>query len=85
MAGASHGIFAKMVEESIAAQRADVEAIRRKRIGKFAIEDTRPCVDAVSNTRAVGGQAESIVRLHVDSVNAPCGIIRDLTKVMICL
>ena len=73
-------LYEKMVNEAMAAQRADVETIKRKRGQDFVIEDTKAYVDAANKMRPIGEQSEAVFRLHVDSINAHYEILKGLTK-----
>ncbi len=61
-------IYEKMVKEALAAQRADVDTISKKRGGKFKITDTKPYLDVVNEMTVADGQSKSVIDLHVDSV-----------------
>jgi len=73
-------IFQKMIDEAMAAQRADIEVIKEKRGGEFVISDALPYVNAVKGMKAGPGQSPEVISLHVDSVVAHFEILRDLTK-----
>ncbi len=73
-------VIEKMVEEAVAAQWADVNVIKEKRGKEFVIDDVKPYVDAANKMKAVGDQSKSVIRLHVDSINAHYEILRSLTK-----
>jgi hypothetical protein len=73
-------LYEKMVNEAMAAQRADVETVKRKRGQNFVIEDTKAYVDVANKMKAVGDQSKAVFRLHVDSINAHYEILRGLTK-----
>lgn len=76
----SQAVYAKMVEEALAAQKADVAVIKQKRGGSFQIADAKPYVDAVNGMKAGEGQSPEVIRLHVDSVNAHYEILSQLTS-----
>ncbi|BCV21952.1 DUF2193 domain-containing protein [Moorella sp. Hama-1] len=76
----SQAVYAKMVAEAMAAQKADVEVIKAKRGGVFKITDAKPYVDAVNGMKVGEGQSPEVIRLHVDSVNAHYDILNQLTE-----
>jgi len=73
-------LYRKMVEEAMMAQRADVEAVKRKRGQSFVIEDTKAYLDVVNKMKAADGQSKAVIKLHVDSVNAHYETMKSLTK-----
>jgi len=75
----SKAIHAKMINEALAAQKADLSVIKAKRGGDFKISDAKPYVDAVNAMKAGEGQCPEVIRLHVDSVNAHFEILQKLT------
>lgn len=75
----SNAVYAKMVGEAIAAQKADISVIKEKRGSSFQITDAKPYVDAVNGMKAAEGQSPEVIRLHVDSVNAHYEILNQLT------
>lgn len=72
-------IYEKMIKEALAAQSADVGVIKEKRGTKFKLSDSKPYVDAVNGMKAGNGQAQSVIDLHVNSVNAHYDILSGLT------
>ncbi|ATW24037.1 DUF2193 domain-containing protein [Candidatus Formimonas warabiya] len=76
----SNAIYAKMIAEALAAQKADLNVIKAKRGGKFKISDAKPYVDAVNEMKAGEGQSREVIRLHVDSVNAHYQIFDQITE-----
>ena len=58
----------KMIDEAMAAQKADIAVISENRYNDFKIVDAKPYADAVSNMTALDSQAESVINLHKDSV-----------------
>ncbi|AXV37142.1 MAG: hypothetical protein CIT01_02445 [Methanobacterium sp. BRmetb2] len=72
-------LYEKMVEEAMAAQKADVETVKSKRGTEFRITDTEPYMNVVKDMRAVDGQSQSVIDLHVDSVIAHYNILNSLT------
>jgi len=76
----SKAIYTKMINEALAAQKADLGVIKAKRGGDFTIADAKPYLDAVNGMKAGEGQSPEVIRLHVDSVNAHFDILSKLTK-----
>lgn len=76
----SNAIYAKMIAEALAVQKADLNVIKTKRGGTFKISDTKPYVDAVNGMTVGEGQSPEVIRLHVDSVNAHYEIFEKLTE-----
>ncbi|KKM08949.1 hypothetical protein SY88_21050 [Clostridiales bacterium PH28_bin88] len=72
-------VYEKMVNEALAAQKADLAVIKAKRGTDFKIEDARTYVDAVNGMKAGEGQKAEVIALHVDSVNAHYEILSELT------
>ncbi|SHI30352.1 DUF2193 domain-containing protein [Desulfosporosinus lacus] len=75
----SKELYAKMIEEALAAQKADLSVIKAKRGGEFKITDAKPYVDAVNAMTVGEGQSPEVIRLHVDSVNAHYETLLQLT------
>jgi len=73
-------IIQKMITEAMAAQRADVNMVKKKRGQAFVVDDTKAYVDAVKEMKPVGKQSKAVFRLHKDSVNAHYTILKSLTK-----
>ena len=73
-------LYRKMVEEAMAAQRADVETVKRKRGQSFEVEDAKAYLDVVNKMKAIEGQSKSVIALHVDSVNSHYEVMKSLTK-----
>jgi len=44
-----------MINEAMAAQRADVDTVKARRGQKFVIEDTKPYVNVARKMTAIGG------------------------------
>ena len=72
-------IYEKMINEAMAAQRADVETVKAKRGQKFALSDTKPYVDAVRKMTAIGDQSQAVIDLHKNSVISHAEILQSLT------
>ena len=53
-------LYEKMVNEAVAAQRADVNVIKEKRGGKFKITDAKPYMEAATSMKPIGDQAQSV-------------------------
>ncbi len=73
-------VIRKMVTEAMAAQRADVNQVKKKRGQNFVIDDTKAYVDAVKGMKPAGGQSKAVFALHTDSVNAHYAILKGLTN-----
>lgn len=61
-------LYEKMIDEAMAAQKADVSVVSKNRYNDFKIVDAKPYADAVSNMKALDNQAESVINLHKESV-----------------
>lgn len=79
----SEALYKKMIDESMAAQKADLEVIKAKRGGEFKITDGKPYVDAVNGMKAIEGQSEEVIKLHVDSVNAHYDTFNEITETVV--
>jgi len=73
-------LYAKMIAEARAAQRADVETVRKKRGHNFVIADAQPYLDAVQQMKPVEEQSAAVFALHTESVKAHFDILKGLTK-----
>ncbi|HOT07220.1 MAG TPA: DUF2193 domain-containing protein [Methanotrichaceae archaeon] len=73
-------LYQKMIDEAMMAQRADVETVKKKRGQTFQISDTKAYLDVVNKMKAVQNQAQSVIDLHVKSVNAHYETLSSLTK-----
>jgi len=69
-----------MIREAMAAQRADVKTIMKKRGTKFLISDAKPYLDAVAGMKAIAGQSKAVIDLHKESVRSHYTILSKLTK-----
>ncbi len=72
-------IINKMITEAMAAQRSDVNQIKKKRGQSFVIDDAKTYLDAVREMKAIGAQSKAVFRLHTDSVKAHYTILKSLT------
>lgn len=72
-------LYKKMIDESIAAQRADVDAVKKNRGKEFKIKDAENYVNVAKDMKAIDGQSQSVIDLHVNSVEAHYNILSDLT------
>lgn len=72
--------FEKAVDEATGGLGAVIQVNKAKRGGTFRLEDARPFVDAVDKMRAIDGQSEEILALHVKSVDAHYKILSGLTS-----
>ena len=71
-------LYEKMIDESMAAQRADVDTIYKKRYTDFKVRDAKPYADAVAGMTALPTQAESVINLHKDSVKTHFKVLSSL-------
>ncbi|MDI6723781.1 MAG: DUF2193 domain-containing protein [Methanobacterium sp.] len=72
-------IYDKMVNEALAAQRADVNTVKKYRGQEFKMEHTKAYVDVANKMEAIDGQSEAVINLHVDSINNHFDILSSLT------
>lgn len=72
-------LYEKMIREAMAAQRADVDTIKKKRGTAYVIEDTRPYVDAARKMQAIDEQSASVIDLHKNSVVSHYEVLKGLT------
>lgn len=70
----------KMIPEEMAAQRADVNQIKKRCGQNFVIDDSKVYVDTVRDMKSIGDQSNAIVALLTDSVNAHYTILKSLTS-----
>jgi len=73
-------VLKKIVEDAIAAQKADVSVIRVKRGGIFLITDAAPYVEATKKMAPVGPMKKEVIDLFVNSVVAHYEILRDIAR-----
>ncbi|MDD1723856.1 MAG: DUF2193 domain-containing protein [Methanospirillum sp.] len=73
-------LYEKMIREAMAAQKADVETIKKKRGTVFKLSDTKPYLDAVNGMKAAEGQSKAVIDLHKKSVQAHYTILSKLAK-----
>jgi len=73
-------LYEKMVNEALAAQKADVNTVNKYRGSEFKLEHTKAYVDVANKMEAVAGQSEAVINLHVDSINTHYDTLTDLTK-----
>lgn len=72
-------VYNKMIKEAIAAQKADVDVIVKKRGTDFKLAHVKPYVDVANKMKAEGDQSQPVFDLHIDSVNAHFKILSSLT------
>lgn len=72
-------VYEKMIKEAIAAQKADVGVISKKRGTAFKLSDVKPYVDVANQMQPEGNQSKAVFDLHKDSVNAHFEILSNLT------
>ena len=73
-------LYQKMIDEAMAAQRADVDTVKKKRGGPFVVADAKAYLTAVKEMKPAGEQSPAVFRLHTDSVNAHFDVLEKLTK-----
>lgn len=73
-------LYKKMVREAMAAQRADVEMVKKKRGQAFVVDDARAYLEAVKTMKPAGDQSKAVFSLHIDSVKAHFDVLGGLTK-----
>jgi hypothetical protein len=73
-------LYRKMIAEAMAAQRADVETIKKKRGTKFTLADAEPYVNAVRKMTVATGQSAAVIDLHKTSVLSHFNALKGLTK-----
>lgn len=72
-------VYEKMVNEALAAQKADLNTIKKYRGHEFKMEHTKAYVDVANKMKAVDGQSEAVINLHVDSINTHYDTLTGLT------
>lgn len=73
-------LYKKIIDESMGVQRSVVSVLKEKRGQKFEIKDGKPFVDVVNKMEAGKGQSQSVIDLHVQSVNAHYDTLLSLTN-----
>lgn len=73
-------LYKKMVNEAIAAQKADVDTVKKNRGKDFKLKDTESYVKVANEMKAIDGQSQAVFDLHVDSVNTHFKTLSDLTE-----
>ncbi|MDO9538666.1 MAG: DUF2193 domain-containing protein [Methanocalculus sp.] len=73
-------LYKKIITEAMAAQRADVETIKKKRGTKFTLADAEPYVNAVKKMTVAPGQSAAVIDLHKTSVISHFNALKGLTK-----
>ena len=72
-------LYEKMINEAIAAQKADVNTVKKYRGHEFKMEHTKAYVDVANKMEAIDGQSEAVINLHVDSINTHYNTLTSLT------
>jgi hypothetical protein len=72
-------IYKKMVQEAMAAQRADVSVLKEKRGTTFKLSDAKPYLDAVEKMTVASGQSAAVINLHKASVRSHFNTLSALT------
>ncbi len=73
-------LYEKIIDDSMGVQHSVVKVLQKKRGQKYEIKDGKPFVDAVNKMKAAKGQSQSVIDLHVQSVNAHYDTLMSLTK-----
>jgi len=73
-------VLRKIVEDAIAAQKADISVIKVKRGGLFLITDAEPYVDATKKMAPVGPMKKEVIDLFVNSVVAHYEILKEIAR-----
>ena len=71
-----------MINEALAVQWADVKTIKEERGTEIKISDAQPYVDEVNKMSAAEGQFQTVLDLHLNSVNAHFDILKELTGIV---
>ena len=72
-------IYKKMVQEAMAAQRADVSVLKEKRGTAFNLSDAKAYLDAVETMTVASGQSAAVINLHKASVKSHFNTLSALT------
>lgn len=72
-------LYKKMIDESISAQRADVDTIKKNRGTNFKIKDAKSYVEVAKKMEAMDNQSESVFDLHTTSVKTHFNVLSSLT------
>ncbi|HEX3014546.1 MAG TPA: DUF2193 domain-containing protein [Methanobacterium sp.] len=72
-------LYEKMINEALAAQKADVNTVKKYRGHEFKMEHTKAYVDVANKMEAIDGQSEAVINLHVDSINTHYNTLTSLT------
>lgn len=72
-------LYEKMINEAMAAQKADVSTIKANRGKEFKIADTKAYVDVANKMKPMDGQSQEVFDLHVNSVNAHFSTLSAIT------
>ncbi|HYG58147.1 MAG TPA: DUF2193 family protein [Symbiobacteriaceae bacterium] len=75
----SQKVFENMVNQGLAAIKADVINIKQRRGTQFKVTDAKPYVDAVNAMKPTEEQCKEVFDLHIESVNAHYKILTGLT------
>ena len=71
-------LYRKMIDEAMAAQRADVNMVKKKRGSSFVIGDAEAYLDAVKTMKPAAGQSKAVFALHTGSVKAHFEVLKSL-------
>jgi len=73
-------ILKKIVEDAIAAQRADINVIKIKRGGIFKVEDSAPYVEATKKMEPVGDMKKEVIDLFKNAIVAHFEILKEIAR-----
>ncbi|AMK15414.1 hypothetical protein YLM1_0857 [Methanobrevibacter olleyae] len=76
-------LYEKMINESMAALKADIGVISEKRYDDFKITDAKPYADAVAEMTCLDNQAESVINLHKKSVASHYKVLSSIADTII--
>lgn len=76
---ANQRVFENMVNQAMAAVKADITTIKQKRGTQFKLADAQAYVDAVNGMKPAEEQCKEVFDLHIQSVNAHFAILKGLT------
>ncbi|WP_297979829.1 DUF2193 domain-containing protein [uncultured Methanobrevibacter sp.] len=73
-------LYEKMIDESVAAIKADIGVISENRYNDFKITDAKPYADAVAGMTCADGQAKSVIDLHKKSVESHYKVLTSVAE-----
>ncbi|MDL2271007.1 DUF2193 domain-containing protein [Methanobrevibacter sp. OttesenSCG-928-I08] len=72
-------LYEKMITEAMAAQRADVDTVKKNRYKKFHIKDSKPYETVAKKMKPMDNQAKTVFDLHVNSIITHYNTLSSLT------